>query len=161
MPVKNATADSFHGEEPITRFANWQVRGGRESVVAFTVMPGPMPQLDEILSGGGPQWNHYAEDRAPEYAQFVKGVQAADPSLWTMSYEHSYGGGVGSAAEAYGGTVNARFLAASVGAPDGYTTPADTAFFSVQGPGGINQDYSGLQPCPVCFLTRFESLIGV
>ena len=161
VPGTNTTADSFYGEEPITRFANWQVRGGRESVVAFTVMTGPMPQLDEILSGGGPQWNHYAEDRAPEYAQFVKGVQAADPSLWTMSYEHSYGGGVGSAAEAYGGTVNARFLAASVGAADDYTPSADTAYFSAQGPDDINRYYAGLQLGPFGFGTRPESISDV
>ncbi|KSU55193.1 PspA/IM30 family protein [Microbacterium enclense] len=161
VPGTNTTADSFYVEEPITRFANWQVRGGRESVVAFTVMTGPMPQLDEILSGGGPQWNHYAEDRAPEYAQFVKGVQAADPSLWTMSYEHSYGGGVGSAAEAYGGTVNARFLAASVGAADDYTPSADTAYFSAQGPDDINRYYAGLQLGPFGFGTRPESISDV
>lgn len=51
VPGTNTTADSFYGADPITRFANWQVRGGRESVLAFTVMTGPMPQLDAILSG--------------------------------------------------------------------------------------------------------------
>lgn len=161
VPGTNTTADSFYGEDPITRFANWQVRGGRESVLAFTVMTGPMPQLDAILSGGGPQWNHYAEDRAPEYAQFVKGVQAANPSLWTMSYEHSYGGGVGSAAEAYGGTVDARFLAASVGATEGYTVAPVTDYYAAQGPDDINRYYAGLQAGPLGFATRPEAFDGV
>uniref|UniRef100_UPI0028D12DF2 hypothetical protein n=1 Tax=uncultured Microbacterium sp. TaxID=191216 RepID=UPI0028D12DF2 len=151
VPGTNTRADSFYGDAPVTGFANWQVRGGREHVLAFTVMTGPMPQLTDIPFGGGPQWNQYAHERAPEYAQFVQGVRAAEPSVWTMSYEHSYGGGVGSAAEAYGGIVNARFLAASVGAVDGYVPSDGTIYYSAQGPDDINRYYAGLQLGPLGF----------
>ncbi|MGN7967796.1 hypothetical protein [Microbacterium sp. 22296] len=161
VPGTNTTADSFYGEDPVTGFADWQVRGGRGEVMAFTVMTGPMPQLRDIPYGGGPQWNGYAHDRAPEYARFILGVRAADPSLWTMSYEHSYGGGVGSAAEAYGGIVNSRFLAASVGAVDGYVPSDGTTYFSAQGPDDINRYYAGLQLGPVGFGVGPESIGGV
>lgn len=161
VPGTNTTADSFYGEDPVTGFADWQVRGGREQVVAFTVMTGAMPQLRDIPYGGGPQWNEYAHDRAPEYAQFIQGVRAADPSLWTMSYEHSYGGGVGSAAEAYGGNVDARFLAASVGAVDGYVPSNGTTYYSAQAPDDINRYYASLQLGPLGFGEGPESFDGV
>lgn len=161
VPGTNTTAGSFYGDDPITRFANWQVNGGRGDVVALTVLTGPMPQLSDIPVGGGPQWNHYALERAPEYAQVVEGVKAAQPDLWTMSYEHSYGGAVGSAAESYGGNMNARFLAASVGATDGYTVSPETSYYSVQGPDDINRYYAGLQAGPLGFGVRPESFDGV
>ncbi|MBB3158642.1 hypothetical protein FHS07_002338 [Microbacterium proteolyticum] len=161
VPGTNTTADSFYGDEPVTRFADWQVRSGREQVVAFTVMTGPMPQLSDIPFNGGPQWNQYAHQRAPEYAQFVQGVRAAEPSVRTMSYEHSYGGGVGSAAEAYGGIVDARFLAASVGAVDGYEPLDGTTYYSAQGPDDINRYYAGLQLGPLGFGEGPESFEGV
>ncbi|WP_285137010.1 hypothetical protein [Microbacterium sp. lyk4-40-TSB-66] len=161
VPGTNTTADSFYGEDPVTGFADWQVRGGREHVIAFTVMTGPMPQLRDIPYGGGPQWNEYAHDRAPEHARFIQGVRATDPSLWTMSYEHSYGGGVGSAAEAYGGIVDTRFLAASVGAVDGYAPADGTTYYSAQGPDDINRYYAGLQLGPLGFGEGPESFGGV
>ncbi|MGF2049590.1 hypothetical protein ACQUET_12950, partial [Lactococcus lactis] len=67
---------------------------GGGSVVAFTVLTGPMPQLDDFVTAG-PEWNRFAEQRGEEYARFLQGVDATHPELWTMSYEHSYGGGVG------------------------------------------------------------------
>lgn len=161
VPGTNTTADSFYGDKPVTRFADWQTNGGRGDVFALTVMTGPMPQLSDIPRGGGPQWNHYAHERAPEYARFVRGVQAAVPTLWTMSYEHSYGGGVGSSAEPLGGNVDARFLAASVGATDGYTMDPHTTYFSAQGPDDINRYYAGIQAGPLGFGVRPESLDGV
>lgn len=161
VPGTNTTADSFYGDEPVTGFADWQVRGGRSGVVAFTVMTGPMPQLSDIPLGGGPQWNHYAHERAPEYAQFVQGVRAAEPGVWTMSYEHSYGGGVGSAAEAYGGLVDARFLAASVGAVEGYAPSDGTTYYSAQSPDDINRYYASMQLGPLGFGDGPESFDGV
>ncbi len=152
VPGTNTTADSFYGDKPVTRFADWQTRWTRQRL-RFTVMTGPMPQLDAILSGGGPQWNHYAEERAPEYARFVRGVQAADPSLWTMSYEHSYGGGVGSSAEAPrrdGGRSLPRRIRRSV---DGYTGPRRIRPIS-----RLRALMTSIGTTPVCKLDRSASV---
>jgi hypothetical protein len=161
VPGTNTEAASFFGDEPITRFADWQTRGGEGSVVSFTVMTGPMPQLSEIPVGGGPQFNTYATQRAPEYANFVQGVEAAAPGLWTMSYEHSYAGAIGSAAEAYGGTVDARFMAATVGAIGPYTPAPETRYFAAQAPDDINRYYAGLRLADLGFDVPPESFSGV
>jgi hypothetical protein len=160
VPGTNTTADSFYGNDPLTGFADWQVNAAGGGVIAFTIMTGPMPQLSD-LPLGGPQWNHHAHARAPEYASFVRGVGAAQPDLWTISYEHSYGGGVGSAAEAYGGTVDARFLAASVGGVDGYEPSRDTTYYAAQSPDDINRYYAGVQLGPLGFGVGPESIAGV
>ena len=88
-------------------------------------------QLEDLVTAG-PEWNRFAEQRGEEYARFLQGVDAVRPDLWTMSYEHSYGGGVGSEAEKHGGTVDARFLAASVGAIGPYEPHAGTQYFTTQ-----------------------------
>lgn len=160
VPGTNTTADSFYGNDPLTGFADWQVNAAGGGVIAFTIMTGPMPQLSD-LPLGGPQWNHHAHIRAPEYGSFVRGVGAAQPDLWTISYEHSYGGGVGSAAEAYGGTVDTRFLAASVGGVDGYEPSRDTTYYAAQSPDDINRYYAGVQLGPLGFGVGPESIAGV
>ncbi|MDF2991781.1 MAG: hypothetical protein K0S37_2295 [Microbacterium sp.] len=161
IPGTNTQAASFFGDKPITRFADWQTRAGQGSVLSFTVMTGPMPQLSEIALGGGPQFNTYAPQRAPEYANFVQGVEAAAPGLWTMSYEHSYAGAIGSAAEAYGGIVDARFMSATVGAIGPYTPAPDTRYFAAQAPDDINRYYAGLRLADVGFDVPPESFPGV
>lgn len=157
VPGTNTTADSFYGDHPATGFADWQVRQSSLGLVAFTVMAGPMPQLDEALTGGGPQWNTAARDCGPRYASFVGGVDAAHPGLWTMSYEHSYAGAIGSAAEAYGGKVDARFLAATVGAIGPYETSDGTMYFATQADDDINRWYAGLGAGALGFTVRPES----
>lgn len=142
VPGTNTTADSFYGEDPVTGFADWQVDRAGGTVIGFTVMTGPMPQLDGLATNG-PQYNRFASSRAPEYAAFVNGVEASRPDLWTMSYEHSYAGAIGSAAESYGGTVQTRFLAAAVGAVGPYEPSPDTTYYAAQGPDDINRYYSG------------------
>jgi hypothetical protein len=161
VPGTNTEAASFFGDQPITRFADWQTRAGEGSVVSFTVMTGPMPQLSEMRLGGGPQFNTYATQRAPEYANFVQGVEAAAPGLWTMSYEHSYAGAIGSAAEAYGGIVDARFMAATVGAIGPYTPAPETRYFAAQAPDDINRYYAGLRLADLGFGVPPESFPGV
>ncbi|MDQ1076585.1 MULTISPECIES: hypothetical protein [Microbacterium] len=161
VPGTNTRAESFFGDEPVTRFANWQTRAGQGSVMSFTVMTGPMPQLSEIPLGGGPQLSTYASQRAPEYANFVQGVEATAPGVWTMSYEHSYAGAIGSAAEAYGGTVDARFMAATVGAIGPYTPDPQTRYFAAQAPDDINRYYAGLSLADLGFSVPPESFPGV
>ncbi|KTR95968.1 hypothetical protein NS220_04060 [Microbacterium testaceum] len=161
VPGTNTRAASFFGDEPITRFADWQSSTAHGSAVSFTVMTGPMPQLSEIPLGGGPQFNTYASQRAPEYADFVKGIEATRPDLWTMSYEHSYAGAIGSAAEAYGGIVNARFMAATVGAVGPYTPASETQYFAAQAPDDINRYYAGLRLADLGFDVPPESFPGV
>jgi len=161
LPGTNTRAESFFGEEPITRFADWQTSTAHGSVVSFTVLTGPMPQLNEVLVGGGPQLNEYARERAPEYASFVRGISAVEPDLWTMSYEHSYAGAVGSAAEPYGGTVDSRFMAATVGAIGPYTPDPQTQYFAAQGPDDINRYYAGLRLGELGFDVAPESFPGV
>ncbi|WP_278101972.1 hypothetical protein AB0870_10145 [Microbacterium proteolyticum] len=161
VPGTNAKAEAFMSEQPITRFADWQVRSGGASVVAFTVMTGPMPQLDKNLLHTGPEWNSMAVDRGPEYARFIQGIGSVQPDLWTMSYEHSYGGAVGSEAEKNGGIVDARFLAASVGAVGPFEPNPDTTYFAAQAPDDINRYYAGLGLGPAGFTVAPESIPGV
>lgn len=161
VPGTNTRAESFFGDEPVTRFADWQTKAGQGSVMSFTVMTGPMPQLSEIPVGGGPQFSTYASQRAPEYANFVQGVEAAAPGVWTMSYEHSYAGAIGSAAEAHGGTVDARFMAATVGAIGPYTPAPETRYFAAQAADDINRYYAGLSLAGLGFSVPPESFPGV
>ena len=161
VPGTNTRAESFFGEDPISRFADWQTSTANGMVVSFTVMTGPMPQLNEIPVGGGPQFNTYAMQRAPEYANFVQGVRSSEPGLKTMSYEHSYAGAVGSAAEAYGGVVDTRFMAATVGAIGPYTPAAETRYFAAQAPDDINRYYAGLHLADLGFSVPPESFPGV
>jgi hypothetical protein len=144
----------------VTDVAEWQVRSSGGSALAFTVLTGPMPQLGSLLEAG-PEWNRFAEDRGGEYARFLRGVRAIRPDLWTMSYEHSYGGGVGSEAEKHGGTVDARFLAASVGAIGPYQPHDGTAYFATQASDDINRYYAGVGLGPVGFSVPPESIPGV
>jgi hypothetical protein len=161
VPGTNTRAESFFGEDPISRFADWQTSTAHGSVVSFTVMTGPMPQLGDIPVGGGPQFSTQALQRAPEYAHFVQGVGAAQPGMWTMSYEHSYAGAVGSAAEAYGGIVDARFMAATVGAVGPYAPVPETRYFAAQAPDDINRYYAGLRLADLGFDVPPESFPGV
>ena len=161
VPGTNTEAASFFGDDPITGFADWQTSTARGSVVSFTVLTGPMPQLAEIPTGGGPQFSTYASQRAPEYATFIQGVEAAAPGLWAMSYEHSYAGAIGSAAEAYGGIVDARFMAATVGAVGPYTPAAETRYFAAQAPDDINRYYASLRLADLGFDVPPESFPGV
>jgi hypothetical protein len=160
VPGTNANADAFMSERPVTKFAEWQVRSGGGSVLAFTVLTGPMPQLSTFIEAG-PEWNRFAEERGGEYARFIQGVDATRPGLWTMSYEHSYGGGVGSEAEKHGGTVDTRFLAASVGAIGPYEPHDGTAYFATQAADDINRYYAGIGIGPVGFSVAPESIPGV
>lgn len=163
VPGTNTRAESFMRDRPVTGFADWQVEASGSSVLAFTVMTGPMPQigLDRNPIMDGPQWNRFAEERGAEYARVIRGVSATRPDLWTMSYEHSYGGGVGSAAEAHGGTVDARFLAAAVGAVGPYEPHAGTAYFAAQAIDDINRYYAGLGAGPLGFTVAPEKIPGV
>lgn len=160
VPGTNVDADAFMAKRPVTGFAEWQVRSGGGSVVAFTVMTGPMPQLSTFIEAG-PEWNRFAEERGGEYARFIQGVDATRPGLWTMSYEHSYGGGVGSEAEKHGGTVDTRFLAASVGAIGPYEPHDGTVYFATQAADDINRYYAGIGIGPVGFSVAPESIPGV
>lgn len=160
LPGTNANPDAFMSDRPVTDFAEWQVGSGGGSVVAFTVLTGPMPQLDDFVTAG-PEWNRFAEQRGEEYARFLQGVDATHPELWTMSYEHSYGGGVGSEAEKHGGTVDARFLAASVGAIGPYEPHPGTQYFATQAIDDINRYYAGVGLGPLGFTVAPETIPGV
>lgn len=160
VPGTNARTEGFMSERPVTDFANWQVGSGGGSVVAFTVLTGPMPQLADLVTAG-PEWNRFAEQRGEEYARFIQGVDAAHPDLWTMSYEHSYGGGVGSEAEKHGGIVDARFLAASVGAIGPYEPHPGTQYFATQAVDDINRYYAGVGLGPLGFTVAPETIPGV
>lgn len=160
VPGTNAKADAFMSDRPVTDFAKWQVGSGGGSVVAFTVLTGPMPQLADLVTAG-PQWNRFAEGRGEEYARFIQGVDAVCPDLWTMSYEHSYGGGVGSEAEKHGGFVDTRFLAASVGAIGPYEPHPGTRYFATQAPDDINRYYAGVGLGPAGFTVAPETIPGV
>lgn len=160
VPGTNTTADSFYGEDPVTGFADWQVDRAGGKVVGFTVMTGPMPQLDDLATNG-PQYNTFASSRAPEYAAFVNGVEASGPDLWTMSYEHSYSGAIGSAAESFGGIVDTRFLAAAVGTVGPYEPSPDTTYYAAQGPDDINRYYAGKRLGYLGFDIPPEDLGGV
>lgn len=160
LPGTNANPEAFMSDRPVTDFAEWQVGSSGGSVVAFTVLTGPMPQLDDLVAAG-PEWNRFAEQRGGEYARFLQGVDATHPELWTMSYEHSYGGGVGSEAEKHGGTVDARFLAASVGAIGPYEPHPGTQYFATQAIDDINRYYAGVGLGPLGFTVAPESIPGV
>jgi hypothetical protein len=160
LPGTNTTVDSFYIGNHVTGFGEWQVREGSGSVVSFTVMTGPMPQLSPLLLDG-PQLNTFAANRAPEYANVIRGVSAARPDLSTMSYEHSYAGAVGSGAERYGGIVDTRFMAASVGAAGPYVPSPDTAYYAAQSPDDINRYYAGQRAGYVGFDVAPESFPGV
>lgn len=162
VPGTNTDMHLFMDPRPVTRFAQWQVRSARADVVAFTVLTGPMPSLDPaVAASGGPQINRIARARGIEYAAFVRGVGSVEPDLWTMSYEHSYGGAVASAAEAHGGVVDTRFMAASVGAVGPYDVAAGTTYFAAQAPDDINRYYAGLRSGPLGFDVPPESFPGV
>lgn len=160
VPGTNTTADSFYGDRPVTGFGSWQVNEASGPVISFTVMTGPMPQLSPLMLDG-PQLNTFAAERAPEYASFVRGVSASRPDLWTMSYEHSYAGAIGSAAESHGGTVDARFMAASVGAAGPYAPSSNTEYYAAQAPDDINRYYAGLRIGNVGFDIAPERIPGV
>jgi len=161
VPGTNTRAESFFGDEPISRFADWQVRNASPgSVVALTVMTGAMPQLDKLLTEG-PQYNGFAQERGVEFANVVIGVNAAQPSLWTMSYEHSYASAVGSSAEIHGATLDARFLAGGVGAVGPYVPNPDTAYYAAQAPDDINRSYAGLRLGGLGFDIPPESFPGI
>ena len=78
-----------------------------------------------------------------------------------MSYEHSYGGGVGSEAEKHGGTVDTRFLAATVGAIGPYEPHEGTTYFATQALDDINRYYAGVGVGPIGFTVRPESIPGI
>lgn len=160
VPGTNTTADSFYGDRPVTGFGSWQVNEASGAVISFTVMTGPMPQLSPLMLDG-PQLNTFAAERAPEYASFVRGVSASRPDIWTMSYEHSYAGAIGSAAESHGGTVDARFMAASVGAAGPYAPSSNTEYYAAQAPDDINRYYAGLRIGNVGFDIAPERIPGV
>lgn len=161
VPGTNTRVESFFGDEPISRFADWQVRNASSgSVVALTVMTGAMPQLDKLLTEG-PQYNGFAQERGVEFANVVIGVNAAQPSLWTMSYEHSYASAVGSSAEIHGATLDARFLAGGVGAVGPYVPNPDTAYYAAQAPDDINRSYAGLRLGGLGFDIPPESFPGI
>lgn len=165
VPGTNARIGEFTSSNPTTRFANWQVNNSRtQSVVAFTVLTGPMPYLtaDPIdLWSSGPQNNAFAAARAPELAAFEKGIFATMPGVPTVSYENSYASAIGSAAEAYGGTPTVRVLSAGVGATFGYEPAPDVIRYAIQAPNDINRYYAGLQAWEVGFGVAPESIPGI
>lgn len=146
VPGTNASVATFMNDDPVTSFANWQVRHADPSapILAFTVLAAPMPQISVDLASG-PQNNTIATAAGADYARIVKGIDAAFPGLPTLSYEHSAGSQVGSAAEMAGARFTARFLAAGVGATDGYTTVPGTAYYATQAKDDINRYYAGFQ----------------
>ena len=90
VPGTNASISKFTSDNPMTGFANWQVERSVPpgSVLAFTVLTGPMPYLtpDPVdFWSNGPQNNAFATARAPEYAAFQKGLTASLPDLPTVS----------------------------------------------------------------------------
>jgi hypothetical protein len=163
VPGTNTEAASFFGEKPVTRFADWQVNNARPSgeVLAFTVMTGPMPQLDLTRPAEGPQFNGLARARGGELANVLLGLNATAPTLWTMSYEHSYASAVGSEAETHGATFNARFLAGGVGAIGPYTPQEATAYYAAQAPDDVNRFYAGLRVGDIGFGVPPESIRGI
>lgn len=146
VPGTNASIATFMNDDPVTSFANWQVQHADPSapILAFTVLAAPMPQISVDLASG-PQNNTIATAAGADYARIVKGIDAAFPGLPTLSYEHSAGSQVGSAAEMAGARFTARFLAAGVGATDGYTTVPGTAYYATQAKDDINRYYAGFQ----------------
>lgn len=146
VPGTNASLASFMVDDPVTSFADWQVANADAAapVLAFTVLAAPMPQISMNLAGG-PQNNTIATAAGADYARIVRGIDVAFPGLPTLSYEHSAGSAVGSAAEMDGARFDARFLAAGVGATDGYTPVAGTSYYAAQAKEDVNRYYAGFQ----------------
>ncbi|CAL4860213.1 hypothetical protein [Microbacterium sp. MM2322] len=162
VPGTNASLRSFMVDDPVTSVANWQVRHADPSapVLAFTVLAAPMPQISMDLASG-PQNNTIATAAGANYARIVKGIHAAFPGLPTLSYEHSAGSQVGSAAEMAGARFDARFLAAGVGATDGYTTTPGTAYYAAQAKDDINRYYAGFQVGDIGYGVGPEDFSGI
>lgn len=146
VPGTNTTMQSFMGAGDVTDFARYQVdvADRRAPVLAFTVLAGSMPQLLGSIFEG-PQNNTVATAAGASYARFVKEIDAVMPSMPTLSYEHSAGSQVGSAAESNNAHFDVRYLAAGVGATDGFQTNRDTEYFAAQAPDDINRYFAGLQ----------------
>ena len=166
LPGTNASINEFTSTNPTTGFANWQVDRAQPpgSVVAFTVLTGPMPYLTTNpvdLWSNGPQNNAFASARAPEVAAFEKGIFAGMPDTPTVSYEHSYSTAVGSEAERYGGTPTVRVLAAGVGAMNGYEPDDTITRYAIQAPNDVNRIYAGQQAWEVGFGVAPESIPGI
>ncbi|APZ35618.1 hypothetical protein BOH66_16300 [Microbacterium aurum] len=165
VPGTNASISEFTSDNPTTRFASWQVeKSASHSVLAFTVLTGPMPYLTPApvdFWSNGPQNNAFASARAPELAAFERGIFAAIPAVPTVSYEHSYATAVGSAAEAYGGTPTARVLAGGVGAMYGYEPADNVTRYAIQAPNDVNRIYAGQQAWEVGFGVAPESIRGI
>lgn len=162
VPGTNASIRSFMVPDPVTAFADWQVDHADPStpVVAFTVLAAPMPQLSIDLASG-PQNNTIATAAGASYARIVEGIDVAFPGLPTLSYEHSAGSQVGSAAEEDGAHFDARFLAAGVGATDGYTTSPGTAYYAAQATDDINRLYAGFQMGDIGYGVGPEEFPGI
>lgn len=166
VPGTNASISEFTSTIPTTRFAGRLARDADPagSVVAFTVLTGPMPYLTADpfdLWSNGPQNNPFAAARAPELAAFEKGIFATLPGVPTVSYENSYASAIGSGAEAYGGTPTVRVLSAGVGATYGYEPAPDVTRYAVQAPNDINRYYAGMQAGEVGFGVAPESIPGI
>jgi len=162
VPGTNASIRSFMVSDPVTAFADWQVDHADPStpVLAFTVLAAPMPQLSTDLASG-PQNNTIATAAGAGYARIVEGIDVAFPGLPTLSYEHSAGSQVGSAAEEDGAHFDARFLAAGVGATDGYTTSPDTVYYAAQAEDDINRLYAGFQVGDIGYGVGPEEFPGI
>ncbi|MFJ6680240.1 hypothetical protein ACIQLK_14085 [Microbacterium sp. NPDC091382] len=162
VPGTNASLRSFMVPDPVTAFADWQVDHADPTtpVLAFTVLAAPMPQLSIDLASG-PQNNTIATAAGASYARIVKGIDVAFPGMPTLSYEHSAGSQVGSAAEEDGARFDARFLAAGVGATDGYTTSPGTAYYAAQATDDINRLYAGFQVGDIGYGVGPEEFAGI
>ncbi len=162
VPGTNATMDSFMVDDPVSSFATWQARNADPSkpILAFTVLAAPMPQISLDLAAG-PQNNTIATAAGADYARIVRGIDVAFPGLPTLSYEHSAGSAVGSAAEMHGARFDARFLAAGVGATDGYETVAGTAYYASQATEDVNRYYAGFQVGDVGYGVGPEEFRGI
>ncbi|MDQ1215472.1 alpha/beta hydrolase [Microbacterium arborescens] len=162
VPGTNTTMQSFMGSGTITDVAEWQVQSAdrRAPVIAFTVLAGPMPQLSADIFDG-PQNNTIATAAGVNYARFVSEIDAALPSMPTLSYEHSAGSQVGSSAERNGAHFDIRYLAAGVGATDGFRTNADTKYFAAQAPDDINRYYAGFQAGDIGYGVAPEEFDGI
>ena len=166
MPGTNASISEFTSDNPTTGFANWQVERSVPpgSVLAFTVLTGPMPYLtpDPVdFWSNGPQNNAFATARAPEYAAFQKGLTASLPDLPTVSYEHSFASAVGSTAESLGAAPTVRVLAAGVGARSEDHLTDSVTRYSIQAPNDINRYYAGERAWEVGFDVAPEKIPGI
>lgn len=162
VPGTNASLRSFMVDDPVTSFADWQVANADPSapVLAFTVVAAPMPQLSLDIASG-PQNNTIATAAGADYARIVAGIDVAFPGVPTLSYEHSAGSQVGSAAEMDGARFDVRFLAAGVGATDGYRPVAGTAYYAAQAAEDVNRYYAGVQFGDIGYGVGPEEIPGV